>query len=101
MEDAFNKQSVDYNEGGNSEIYSKVVRAGKRTYFFDVKATRRNDYYITVTESKRQANDDGSFTYEKHKIFLYSEDFEKFMGELLDVVNFVKEKNGLLTNGNY
>ena len=81
-----------YHPEGNNDIYSRVVRAGKRTYFFDVKATRRSDYYITITESKRQVNDDGSFTYEKHKIFLYSEDFDKVINELLDVVKFVNDK---------
>ena len=60
------------------EIFSKSVRAGKRTYFFDVKSTRGNDLYLTVTESKRRYNDDGTFRYEKHKLFLYKEDFEKF-----------------------
>ena len=57
------------------EIYSKPVRAGKRTYFFDVKATRNNDYYLTITESKKKLEKDGSQNYEKHKIFLYKEDF--------------------------
>lgn len=61
------------------EIFAKSVRAGKRTYFFDVKSTRANDYYITITESKRKFGDDGAPVYEKHKIFLYREDFEKFM----------------------
>ena len=62
------------------EIFSKAVRAGKRTYFFDVKATISNEYYLTITESKRRFNNDqGKFYYEKHKLFLYKEDFEKFM----------------------
>ena len=60
------------------EIYTKVVRAGKRTYFFDVKATRKEDYYLTITESKKRLGKEGKFFYEKHKIFLYKEDFEKF-----------------------
>jgi len=60
------------------EIFSKAVRAGKRTYFFDVKATRGNDLYLTITESKKKYNDGGDFYFEKHKIFLYKEDFEKF-----------------------
>ncbi len=72
-----------------AEIYSKRVRAGKRTYFFDVKSTRSNDYYLTITESKKRYNDDG-FTYEKHKIFLYKEDFKKFMEALEETVNHVK-----------
>src|SRR6185369_4417060 len=61
------------------EIFAKSIRAGKRTYFFDVKSTRANDYYLTITESKRRFGDDGTPIYEKHKIFLYREDFEKFM----------------------
>jgi len=73
------------------EIFSKRVRAGKRTYFFDVKATRSNDYYLTITESKRRPKDDG-FTYEKHKIFLYKEDFSKFMNALNESVDHVKEE---------
>ena len=77
-------------ENGRAEIYSKRVRAGKRTYFFDIKATRSNDYYLTITESKRRFKDDGYF-YEKHKIFLYKEDFLKFIDALQDTVNHVKE----------
>ena len=66
----------------NSEVYSKVVRAGKRTYFFDVKATKNNDLYLTVTESKKTTID-GRESYQKHKLFLYKEDFEKFQDKLL------------------
>lgn len=73
------------------EIFSKRVRAGKRTYFFDVKATRSNDYYLTITESKRKPKEDG-FTYEKHKIFLYKEDFSKFVNALNETVDHVKEE---------
>ncbi len=76
-------------EKGREEIYSERVRAGKRTYFFDVKATRSNDYYLTITESKRRFKEDG-FVYEKHKIFLYKEDFDKFIEALNDTVNHVK-----------
>ena len=61
------------------EVFSKSVRAGKRTYFFDVKATKSNDYYLTITESKKRMGDDGNPFYEKHKIFLYREDFDKFL----------------------
>ena len=71
------------------EIYSKRVRAGKRTYFFDVKSTRSNDYYLTITESKKRYRDDG-FSYEKHKIFLYKEDFKKFIEALEETINHVK-----------
>lgn len=74
-----------------NEIFSKRVRAGKRTYFFDIKATRSNDYYLTITESKRKYKED-SFTYEKHKIFLYKEDFGKFMDALNETVDHVKEE---------
>ena len=74
---------------GRDEIYSAKVKAGKRTYFFDVKATRSNDYYLTITESKKRFKEDG-FTYEKHKIFLYKEDFNKFMDALTNTVNHVK-----------
>ena len=76
-------------ETGKAEIYSQRVRAGKRTYFFDVKATRSNDYYLTITESKRRYKDDGYF-YEKHKIFLYKEDFDKFIRALTETVDHVK-----------
>ncbi|OEK04927.1 DUF3276 family protein [Roseivirga misakiensis] len=74
-----------------NEIFSKRVRAGKRTYFFDIKATRSNDYYLTITESKRKYKEDG-FTYEKHKIFLYKEDFSKFVNALNETVDHVKEE---------
>lgn len=79
------------------EIYSNVIRAGKRTYFFDVKATRGNDLYLTVTESKKRFNDNGDAFYEKHKIFLYKEDFEKFQEgflDALDEINRLKETDG-------
>jgi hypothetical protein len=71
------------------EIYSQRVRAGKRTYFFDIKSTRSNDYYLTITESKRRFKDEGYF-YEKHKIFLYKEDFDKFLDALKGTVDYVK-----------
>lgn len=73
------------------DIYSKSVRAGKRTYFFDVRTTRGNDLYLTITESKRKYNDDGDFFYEKHKLFLYKEDFEKFSDGLIEAVDKIKE----------
>lgn len=75
------------------DIFSQVVRAGKRTYFFDVKATRGNDYYLTITESKKRFNRDGRHYFEKHKIFLYKEDFEKFNEGLTEVVEFIKTAN--------
>jgi hypothetical protein len=80
---------------GRDEIYSAKVKAGKRTYFFDVKSTRSNDYYLIITESKKRFRDDG-FTYEKHKIFLYKEDFNKFMETLTNTINHVK--NELMPN---
>lgn len=76
----------------NNEVYSKVVRAGKRTYFFDVKSTKGNDLYITMTESKKSFVD-GRETYQKHKIFLYKEDFEKFREGLVDVIEKIDELN--------
>ena len=73
------------------EIFSKAVRAGKRTYFFDVKATRSDEQYLTITESKRRfSNEQGKFFYEKHKIFLYKEDFEKFVKGLTDTLRFIE-----------
>jgi len=71
------------------EIFTRVVRAGKRTYFFDVKATRKEDYYLTITESKKRLGKEGKFFYEKHKIFLYKEDFEKFTEGLRDAVAYI------------
>ena len=70
----------------NNEVYSKVVRAGKRTYFFDVKSTKGNDLYIILTESKKTTNSDGSESFQKHKLFLYKEDFEKFREGFEDVL---------------
>ncbi len=73
------------------DLFSKVVRAGKRTYFFDVKATRANQQYLTITESKRRFNEEqGKFYYEKHKVFLYGEDFEKFKDGLVTAINFIE-----------
>lgn len=72
------------------EIFSKAVRAGKRTYFFDVKSTRKDEYYLTLTESKKRYDQDGKFYFEKHKIFLYKEDFDKFSDGLIEVINFIK-----------
>lgn len=77
-------------ENDREEIYSKAVRAGKRTYFFDVKATRNNDYYLTITESKKKFDNDGNQNFEKHKIFLYKEDFEKFSEGLDEIVAYIK-----------
>lgn len=86
------KSEEQVNEAAErEEIHSKAVRAGKRTYFFDVKATRRNDYYLTITESKKRFNRDGKFFYEKHKLFLYKEDFDKFSESLKEIIDFIRE----------
>ncbi len=78
---------------GADDVFSKPVRAGKRTYFFDVKSTKDNsDFYLTITESKRRQDRDGNFSYDKHKIFLYKEDFEKFKEGLDDVINYIKNQ---------
>lgn len=77
---------------GGDDVFSKPVRAGKRTYFFDVKATKGNDFYLTITESKRKVERDGRFSYEKHKIFLYKEDFEKFTMGLEEVIQYIKAR---------
>ncbi len=84
--------SAGAQERSGEDVFSKPVRAGKRTYFFDVKATRGNDYYLTITESKRRVEKDGRFVYDKHKIFLYKEDFEKFSQGLEEVVAYIKER---------
>ena len=73
------------------EVFSKAVRAGKRTYFFDVKTTRGNDYYLTITESKKRFDDNGDFHFDKHKIFLYKEDFEKFTDGFSESIDFIKQ----------
>ena len=83
------------NQQQREEIYSIVVRAGKRTYFFDVKETRKKEKYLTITESKRRFNDDsGRFFYEKHKLFLYQEDFDKFADGLSGVIEYVRNNQG-------
>lgn len=79
---------------GNDEIFSKVLRAGRRTYFFDVRSTRAGDYYLTITESKKFTNDDGSFHYKKHKIYLYKEDFEGFNEILNEMTAFILDEKG-------
>ena len=80
------------NSREREEVFSKSIRAGKRTYFFDVKATRANDYFLTITESKKRIGDDGTPFYEKHKIFLYREDFEKFQDGFNEAVGFVNSQ---------
>ena len=105
IEESHDEQDV------KEEVYTKIVRAGKRTYFFDVKATRKSDYYLTITESKKRLDKNGKLFYEKHKIFLYQEDFEKFMNGLTDVFSFIdseavdsviaKDENDSLTSVEY
>jgi hypothetical protein len=90
---------MEYNEQSDrEEIYSRPVRAGKRTYFLDVKSTRGDDLYLTITESKKRFKDDGTFFFEKHKIFLYKEDFEKFTEGLNDAIQFIMDNNGGITS---
>ena len=85
-----NNNRRDHDDYGE-QITTKAVRAGKRTYFFDVKATRGNDYFITITESRKRLNDDGSANFTRHQMHLYKEDFAKFIDGLEEIVNYVKE----------
>lgn len=93
LEEGFEKTTTE-----REEIFSKAVRAGKRTYFFDVKVTKGNDYYLTITESKKRFAEDGKFTYEKHKLFLYKEDFDKFVEGLNETVAHIKTIAPISTN---
>ncbi|WP_149275174.1 PUR family DNA/RNA-binding protein [Pareuzebyella sediminis] len=76
------------------EIHSKVLRAGRRTYFFDVRSTKAGDYYLTITESKKFTHDDGSYHYKKHKIYLYKEDFEAFRENVEEMMDFIIYEKG-------
>ncbi|AYN68764.1 DUF3276 family protein [Euzebyella marina] len=76
------------------EIYSKVLRAGRRTYFFDVRSTKAGDYYLTITESKKFTHDDGSFHYKKHKIYLYKEDFAAFRENVEEMMDYIIDEKG-------
>ena len=76
------------------EIFSQVLRAGRRTYFFDVRSTKADDYYLTVTESKKFTHDDGTFHYQKHKIYLYKEDFEEFNDMLKAATDYIVTEKG-------
>lgn len=76
------------------EIFSKVMRAGRRTYFFDVRSTKAGDFYLTITESKKFTNDDGSYHYKKHKIYLYKEDFSEFRDTLDEMIDYVIDEKG-------
>lgn len=82
------------NERDKEEIFSKVLRAGRRTYFFDVRETKASDYYLTITESKKFTNEDGTFYYKKHKIYLYKEDFDEFKNSLNETCNFIIDEKG-------
>ena len=82
------------NEGEKHEIFSKALRAGRRTYFFDIRGTKAGDYYLTITESKKFTHDDGSSHYQKHKIYLYKEDFNAFREILDEMTSYVFEEKG-------
>jgi hypothetical protein len=88
MEDEKGRNEGQSDRNEKEEVFTKVVRAGKRTYFFDVKSTRHEDLYLTITESKKRQGKEGKMFYEKHKIFLYKEDFEKFTEGLREAVTF-------------
>lgn len=77
------------------EIFSKTLRAGRRTYFFDVRSTKAGDYYLTISESKKFTNDDGTFYFKKHKIYLYKEDFENFSNVLGEMTKFIVDEKGV------
>lgn len=85
------RESEDYGD----QILSKAVKAGRRTYFFDVRATRGDDWFLTITESRKITAADGSSTYDRHKIFLYKEDFTKFSDGLSEVVDFIRRSKGI------
>ncbi|TNF44705.1 MAG: DUF3276 family protein [Bacteroidetes bacterium] len=100
MESVDNKEEMRNSDSKfNQEIHSKVVRAGKRTYFFDVKSTRNEEFYLTITESKKKFEDNGNFHYEKHKIFLYKEDFQKFTECLQGIIDFINKGKPQEANG--
>ena len=84
----------DYEYSEQEEIFSQVLRAGRRTYFFDVRSTKAGDYYLTVTESKKFTHDDGSFHYKKHKIYLYKEDFSEFNEMLAKATDYIINEKG-------
>jgi hypothetical protein len=98
MKDAYSfhatKDDLDREFNLMQEIFSKVLRAGRRTYFFDVRSTKAGDYYLTLTESKKFTNEDGSFHYKKHKIYLYKEDFTEFSNILNEMTDYVISEKG-------
>ena len=85
---------MEGHDNKSQEIFSKILRAGRRTYFFDVRSTRADDYYLTITESKKHTNEDGSAYYKKHKIYLYKEDFVQFKEIFDDVTKFIIDEKG-------
>lgn len=93
---------MNYDNGNEQqdEVYSKSIRAGKRTYFFDIKATRGNDFYLTLTESKKSESD-GRKSYQKHKLFLYKEDFDKFIEGLQETIDKARELQAMHSNANH
>lgn len=97
------KRKIEIEKKDNEIIYSRAIKAGKRIYYLDVKKSRNDDLFLAITESKKKVvgfDDDAQVTYEKHKIFLYKEDFDKFVEGLEDVVSFIKrenEENGIST----
>jgi hypothetical protein len=99
MEDEKGRIEGQNERSDKEEVFTKVVRAGKRTYFFDVKSTRHEDLYLTITESKKRPGKEGKMFYEKHKIFLYKEDFEKFTEGLREAVAFAGNGVAVHTTG--
>ena len=92
MEDSVKKMFVD--SGDKEIIYSKAIKAGKRIYYLDVKKNLKDDLFLAITESKKnQSKETGSVSFEKHKIFLYKEDFQKFMDGMTDVISFIEDHN--------
>lgn len=85
----------DYKERNENEIFTKVLKAGRRTYFFDVRETKAGDYYLTITESKKNYHDDGTSTFEKHKIYLYKEDFTAFKDMFEESTKFIIAEKGV------
>lgn len=96
-----NEDRLESDSNFRDEIYSVAIRAGKRTYFFDVKSTRRDEFYLTITESKKRFEQDGNFHFEKHKIFLYKEDFAKFIDGLQEVITFIDQNQQDVDSDNH
>ena len=84
----------DYKERNENAIFTKVLKAGRRTYFFDVRETKADDYYLTITESKKNFGENGEATFEKHKIYLYKEDFKNFMSMFTEATEFIINEKG-------